>query len=236
MSFVPIKGFEGYYSINSDGVVLNHKVNKEGVPTKVIGKPHHAKRVVLRIPYHDSVNLRIDKLVAEHFLKKTNELRYLHNLSGDPNDYSVSNLEYKDYVQSDSAIEPTLLRELALQYINGTKTTKQLAEMANTDNTNVSTKIKEWCIENGLEDKYNERAMSNRDNAVKMTGTNTGKPVAKFSKDGKYISKYRTVTVAAKANNIAVPTLSAALDLKHRTAGGFRWRSLSKILPLVLKS
>lgn len=235
MTFVPIKGFEGYYSINSDGVVLNHKVNKEGVPTKVIGKPHHAKRVVLRIPYHDSVNLRIDQLVAEHFLKKTNELRYLHNLSGDPNDYSVSNLEYKDYVQSDSAIEPTLLRELALQYINGTKTTKQLAEMANTDNTNVSTKIKEWCIENGLEDKYNERAMSNRDNAVKMTGTNTGKPVAKFSKDGKYISKYRTVTVAAKANNIAVPTLSAALDLKHRTAGGFRWRSLSKILPLVLK-
>lgn len=235
MTFVPIKGFEGYYSINSDGVVLNHKVNKEGVPNKVVGKPHHAKRVVLRIPYHDSVNLRIDQLVAEHFLKKTNELRYLHNLSGDPNDYSVSNLEYKDYVQSDSAIEPTLLRELALQYINGTKTTKQLAEMANTDNTNVSTKIKEWCIENGLEDKYNERAMSNRDNAVKMTGTNTGKPVAKFSKDGKYISKYRTVTIAAKANNIAVPTLSAALDLKHRTAGGFRWRSLSKMLPLVLK-
>lgn len=236
MSFVPIKGFEGYYSINSDGVVLNHKVNKEGVPIKVIGKPHHAKRVVLRIPYHDSVNVRLDQLVAEHFLKKTNELRYLHNLSGDPNDYSVSNLEYKDYVQSAATIEPTLLKELSLQYINGFKTTKQLAEIANTDNTNVSTKIKEWCIENGLEDKHNERAMSNRDNAVKMTGTNAGKPVAKFSKDGKYISKYCTVTVAAKANNIAVPTLSAALDLKHRTAGGFRWRSLSKILPLVLKS
>ena len=236
MSFVPIKGFEGYYSINSDGVVLNHKVNKEGVPIKVIGKPHHAKRVVLRIPYHDSVNLRIDQLVAEHFLKKTIELRYLHNLSGDPNDYSVSNLGYKDYVQSAAAIEPVLLKELSLQYINGINTTSQLAEIANTDNTNVSTKIKEWCIENGLEDKYNERAMSNRDNAVKMTGTNTGKPVAKFSKDGKYISEYRTVTVAAKANNIAVPTLSAALDLKHRTAGGFRWRSLSKMLPLVLKN
>lgn len=235
MSFVPIKGFEGYYSINSDGVVLNHKVNKEGVPIKVIGKPHHTKRVVLRIPYHDSVNLRIDQLVAEHFLKKTNELRYLHNLSGDPNDYSVSNLEYKDYVQSAAAIEPTLLRELALQYINGTKTTKQLAEMANTDNTNVSTKIKEWCIGNGIEDKYNERAMSNRDNAVKMTGTNTGKPVAKFTKDGKYITGYHTVTIAAKANNIAVPTLSAALDLKHRSAGGFRWKSLSKMFPLVLE-
>ena len=236
MSFVPIKGFEGYYSINSDGVVLNHKVNKEGVPIKVIGKPHHAKRVVLRIPYHDSVNLRIDQLVAEHFLKKTIELRYLHNLSGDPNDYSVSNLEYKDYVQSAATIEPILLKELSLQYINGFKTTKQLAEIANTGNTNMSVKIKDWCVENGLEDKYNKRAMSNRDNAVKMTGTNAGKAVVKFSKEGKYISEYRTVTIAARYNNIAVPTLSAALDLKHRTAGGFRWRSLSKILPLVLKS
>lgn len=235
MTFVPIKGFEGYYSINSDGVVLNHKVNKEGVPIKVIGKPHHAKRVVLRIPYHDSVNVRLDKLVAEHFLKKTNELRYLHNLSGDLNDYSVSNLEYKDYVQSVAAIEPALLKELSLQYINGFKTTKQLAEMANTVADNVSSKVKAWCIENGLEDKYIKRAMSNRDNAVKMTGTNAGKAVVKFSKDGEYITEYRTVTIAAKANNIAVPTLSAALDLKHRTAGGFRWRSLSKMLPLVLK-
>ena len=235
MSFVPIKGFEDYYSINSDGVVLNHKVNKEGEPIKVIGKPHHAKRVVLRIPYHDSVNLRIDQLVAEHFLKKSNELRYLHNLSGDPNDYSVSNLEYKNYVQSDAAIEPTLLKELSLLYINGFKTTKQLAEIANTGDTNMSVKIKEWCKENGLEDKYNKRAMSNRDNAVKMTGTNSGKPVVKFSKDGEYITEYRTVTIAANDNSIAVPTLSAALDLKHRTAGGFRWRSLSKMLPLVLK-
>lgn len=234
MTFVPIKGFEEYYSINSDGVVLNHKVNKEGVPIKVIGKPHHAKRVVLRIPYHPSVNLRIDQLVAEHFLKKTNELRYLHNLSGDPNDFSVGNLEYKDYVQSDSAIEPDLLKELALQYINGTKTTEQLAEMANTFRYNASSRIRTWCIENGLEEEYKKRAMSNRDNAVKMTGTNLGKPVVKFSKDGKYIAEYRTVTVAAKANNIAVPTLSAALDLKHRTAGGYRWRSLSKMLPLVL--
>ena len=233
MSFVPIKGFEGYYSINSDGVVLNHKVNKEGVPIKVIGKPHHAKRVVLRIPYHDSVNIRLDKLVAEHFLKKTNELRYLHNLSGDPNDYSVSNLEYKDYVQSDSAIEPTLLKELSLQYINGLKTIKQLAEMANTFAYNASSRIKTWCIENGLEEEYKQRATSNRDNAVKMTGTNMGKAVAKFSKEGEYITEYRTVTDAAKANNIAVPTISAALDLKHRTAGGFRWRSVSKILPLV---
>lgn len=235
MSFVPIKGFEGYYSINSDGVVLNHKVNKEGVPIKVIGKPHHAKRVVLRIPYQDSVNVRLDKLVAEHFLKKTNELRYLHNLSGDPNDYSASNLEYKNYVQSVAAIEPALLKELSLQYINGFKTTKQLAEIANTGDTNMSVKIKEWCIENGIEDKYNKRAMSNRDNAVKMTGTNAGKAVVKFTKDGKYITEYRTVTIAARYNNIAVPTLSAALDLKHRTAGGFRWRSLSKMLPLVLK-
>lgn len=235
MSFVPIKGFEGYYSINSDGVVLNHKVNKEGVPIKIIGKPHHAKRVVLRIPYHDSVNIRIDQLVAEHFLKKTNELRYLHNLSGDLNNYSVSNLEYKDYVQSAAAIEPALLKELSLQYINGFKTTKQLAEIANTIPDNISSKLKEWCKENGLEDKYNKRAMSNRDNAVKMTGTNAGKAVVKFSKEGDYITEYRTVTVAARANNIAVPTLSAALDLKHRTAGGFRWRSLSKMLPLVLK-
>lgn len=235
MSFVPIKGFEGYYSINSDGVVLNHKENKEGVPVKVIGKPHHAKRVVLRLPYQDSVNVRLDQLVAEHFLKKTKELRYLHNLSGDPNDYSASNLEYKNYVQSVAAIEPTLLKELSLQYINGLKTTSQLAEIADTGNTNMSVKIKEWCIENGLADKYTKRAMANRDNAVKMTGTNAGKAVVKFSKDGKYITEYRTVTIAARANNIAVPTLSAALDKKHRTAGGFRWRSLSKMLPLVLK-
>lgn len=235
MSFVPIKGFEGYYSINSDGVVLNHKENKEGVPITVIGKPHHAKRVVLRLPYQDAVNVRLDQLVAEHFLEKTRELRYLHNLSGDPNDYSASNLEYKNYVQSVAAIEPTLLKEISLLYINGFKTTKQLAEMADTNADNVSAKVKAWCMENGLEDKYNKRAMANRDNAVKMTGTNAGKPVVKFSKDGEYITEYRTVTIAAKANNIAVPTLSAALDLKHRTAGGYRWRSLSKMLPLVLK-
>lgn len=235
MSFVPIKGFEGYYSINSDGVVLNHKEDKEGVPVKVIGKPHHAKRVVLRLPYQDSVNVRLDQLVAEHFLEKTRELRYLHNLSGDPNDYSASNLEYKSYVQSVAAIEPTLLKEISLLYINGFKTTKELAEMADTNPDNVSAKVKEWCMENDLEDKYNKRAMSNRDNAVKMTGTNAGKPVVKFSKDGEYITEYRTVTIAARANNIAVPSLSAALDLKHRTAGGYRWRSLSKMLPLVLK-
>lgn len=235
MSFVPIKGFEGYYSINSKGVILNHKVNKKGVPIKVLGKPHHAKRVALRLPYHEAVNLRLDQLVAEHFLKKTNELRYLHNLSGDPNDYSVSNLEYKNYVQSVTVIEPSLLKELSLQYLNGYKRMSQLAEIANTGKTNITVNIKEWCIENGVEDQYIKRAIFNRDNAVRKTGLNTAKAVVKFSKDGKYITEYRTVTLAARYNNITAATLSAALDLKHRTAGGYRWRSLSKILPLVLK-
>lgn len=233
MSFVPVKGYEGYYLINTDGVVLNIKQQPEGVPIKRIGKPQHAKRVILRLPYKESHNMRLDTLVADNFLTKTPENRYLHNISGDLNDCSVSNLIYRNYVQSKASIEPLLLKEMVDLYLKGAKSTVQLAALANTDPTNTSTKIKEWCIINGLEKEYLKRATSNRDEAVKHTGTNQGKEVAQFTLDDIFIGTYKTVTLAANAVGIGVPTLSIALDQRTRSAGGYRWKSLSKILPRI---
>lgn len=231
MSFVPVKGYEGYYLINRDGVVLNIKRDPKGVPITRVGKPHHAKRVCLRIPHEGSDNLRLDTLVATAFLGKTDRNKYLHNISGDLNDCSVDNLEYREYIQSNASIEPSLLKLMAYHYLKGNKTTKELAELANTKPTNASNKIKEWCNINGLKDEYIKRATANRDNAVKHTGTNQGKKVAQFNLDGIFLKSYKTVTIAAKSVGISVPTLSSALDQRTRTAGGFRWKSLSKILP-----
>lgn len=231
MSFVPIKGYEGYYLINRDGVVLNIKRDPNGIPITRIGKPHHAKRVCLRIPYEGSDNIRLDTLVATTFLGKTDRNKYLHNISGDVNDCSVDNLEYRDYIQSSASIEPTLLKKMAYLYLKGMNTTAELAELANTDATNASLKIKEWCRINSLSTEYRIRAAHNRDSAVQFTGTNLGKPVAQFSTEGVFIRKHDTVTKAANYIGLSVPTVSLSLDKHTRTAGGYKWRSLSKILP-----
>lgn len=228
--FVPLKGYEQYYSINKHGVVLNHKKNSKGEPINIVGKPHHSKRVVLRRPYEDSSNVRLDRLVAEHFLERTHTNRYLHNISGDPNDYSADNLEYRHYVQSDAAIEPALLKEISLLYINGLKNTNELAEIAGTNSTNASQKIKEWCTENLIKHQYEARAKINLYKVFRMATTSTGKSIAQFR--GKVLIRtFDTVTAAATHVDKAVPTVSAALDKPTRTAGGYTWRSLSKILP-----
>lgn len=54
------------------------------------------------------------------------------------------------------------------------------------------------------------------------------KKVDKFSLEGKYVDTYNSIAEAGKLNNIPKYNISACLNKRQHTAGGYRWEYASK--------
>jgi len=50
------------------------------------------------------------------------------------------------------------------------------------------------------------------------------RPVSKFSKDGKFIESFRSISNAARRHHVSRESISCAVSGKQKTAAGFIWR------------
>lgn len=49
-------------------------------------------------------------------------------------------------------------------------------------------------------------------------------PVVQYDDDGNYVAVYRSISEAAKINNLFITNIGESVRNPHRRAGGFRWR------------
>lgn len=91
--FIPIKGYEQYYSISRTGEVMSHFygiILKHGMAS---GYP----RVQLYRPGKKKPKSHlIHRLLAEHFISNPNQLPYVNHINGDTSDFRIANLEWVD--------------------------------------------------------------------------------------------------------------------------------------------
>lgn len=156
MTFKDIPYLPGF-AISKDGEVLNQTtghllkiqhVGKARVAISILGKKH---------------NFRVDKLVADTYLDKDPRNRYLHNISGDPTDVSVENLEYRDYPENAKAIPDNDVYKLVLEYLNHERTLDQMAEHYGISRATVNVYIRDYCEENNLVPQYKARVQANKE-------------------------------------------------------------------------
>jgi hypothetical protein len=88
--FVPIRGFEGLYSVNQNGDVRSERSGKLFAKCK---NSHGYATVILR---KDGIShsKKVHRLVAETFLQNPEKKRDVNHIDGDKSNNEVSNLEW----------------------------------------------------------------------------------------------------------------------------------------------
>lgn len=110
----PIKNYEGYYEINTDGVIrsLDRFVNNNGTQVEIKGvirKPYIQGCGYLQIELcknNKRSKLYIHRLVAKHFVKNPNNFSEVNHIDGNKNNNNYLNLEWVSRKQNyDHAIK-----------------------------------------------------------------------------------------------------------------------------------
>lgn len=91
-SYIPIPGYEGYYSISEQGEVLSHFYR---IPLKH-GMASGYPRVRLYKPGGKAKTHLIHRLLAEIFIPNPASLPMVNHINGDTTDFSLVNLEWVD--------------------------------------------------------------------------------------------------------------------------------------------
>ncbi|RYF29600.1 MAG: hypothetical protein EOO17_00860 [Chloroflexi bacterium] len=91
--YVPIKGFEPYYSINREGEILSHRF---GLPLKHNLSTDYP-RVTLYKPGVRGKTKSIHRLLCEHFIKNPKNLPLVNHINGNTNDFRLNNLEWASH-------------------------------------------------------------------------------------------------------------------------------------------
>lgn len=90
IGFIPVKGYEGYYSINKEGDVVS---SYYGITLKH-GESAGYPRVTLYKPGKRGKGKTIHRLLAEHFIPNPDNLPQVNHIDGDRYNFSLDNLEW----------------------------------------------------------------------------------------------------------------------------------------------
>lgn len=222
-----IKGYEGLYTISKDGVIYSIL---RGVVINRINNPRSKLARVNLSCYGVMENKRVDALLAEAWLDNPHNYRYLHFKTCDRTNVSLDNLEYLPYPPISRGIPDCHLKEICKAYINNQVKVKDLCAKYGLRNTSISNALRKWASLNGLEEEYRATVVNNLQTIINGVRPLPVRKVARYDTEGNLLAKYPTIKAAGIANNINASGISQVLDKPNRKAGGFIWKSLSKVV------
>jgi predicted DNA-binding protein YlxM (UPF0122 family) len=229
---VPIKGFEGKYTISNYGQIFSIKSQqylKCGICTS--GYPI-AK---LFISYDSVTNkrlykyVRVHRLVAEHFLDNLENKPCINHKDGNKLNNLVQNLEYCSHKENSlhafttgltpkkqRKLTPEQIQECVQQYKSGI-TIKEMTHKFNVSRN----AIEKYVLK--AEDLQNARQLQ-----LQLRGKNTGKQlsisVQQYTKEGVFIKSWESMIKAAKSLGVNPGNISNVISGRQKSAGGFLWK------------
>lgn len=222
--FVPIKGYEGDYEINNQGIVRSLKPRNEGMHMARIGKPGNAVRVNLSNKTHKTESYRLDALMAKHFVPNPNGYKYLHNLSGDKSDLSHTNYEYREYPPRRHTYSREKIEELSREYLNSDVSIEQFAKKFDVASKTLRGYIVEWCEDNGFKEEYLVRVEDTMQKTITENRLDRATPVSQHNSKGVLLRSYRSLTEAHRVTGIPIPSIYRSAHNPVHRAGGFIWK------------
>lgn len=225
--FVPIKDYETQYEISDEGVIrcIGRFTRKEFL-SATGAQRGYALRVSLNKPGNRVTSYRLDKLVAEHHVPNPNKYRYVHNISGDKNDVSAANLEYRNYPPTRSVYTQAEIAEIAKNYLdNVDEPFTTYAKRFKLSSGMLRRYVQDWADENGRGEEYTEKMSANRATSVDSARAHILKPVLQYTPEGVFLREFPSVSAAANSIGVTKSTLSRSINkTSHILLGGFKWK------------
>lgn len=226
-NFKPVKGFEDEYLISDTGIVKCIRKSRRKDYIDPVGAARgHALRVTLHHAGHSNRCYRLDRLVAEHFVPNPHKYKYLHNISGDKNDVSASNLEFREYPPTRSKYTKPEIAEIAKNYLDNTDVPfTTYAKQFGLSSNMLRHYVIEWAKDNDRMEDYEERMYVNRANCIGTARTHIIKPVIQYNLNGTMLKTYPSLIAAAVAVGIDSSNLSRNVNSTTLTkVGGYKWK------------
>lgn len=222
--FVPIIGYGDKYVINNKGIVKNLCKPPGNNRLRIVGLD---KGQSLRVNLshggtHES--LRLDMLVAYHFVENPHNYRYINNISGDKSDVSADNLEYVEHPVTTSLMTAKAVEEMALAYLESDEVFSDFASRYSIKTATARKYVVEWCTNNDRLKEYREQTHKRQIEFLNTRKTEAYKPVIRCTKAGVPIEEYPSISAAARDMGCKVSSISRALGAHYRTSGGFKWK------------
>lgn len=241
-NFVDIQGYEGLYKVNNRGEVLSVRSMK----LLKAGKNSHGYMNIALTKDGKSKTHKIHRLVAIAFIPNPNNYPYINHKDEDKTNNNVENLEWcthKYNLNYGTAIErrsksikenPLKQRKAVIQLsldgklISEYRSTKEASEKTDIDRRQISRAINHvgkqahgflWVLKENY-CKEVDYAKLHKEESIHPKP----KQIAQYTKDGKFIKAWSSITEAHISLGIGFSALSSCLHGKYSHAGGFIWK------------
>lgn len=226
-----VEGFEGFYAVNELGKVLS-KHNKG----KILNPIKHSRGYLYVNLYSPTKKRRafVHRLVLESFSPTDNVGLEVNHIDGNKHNNSLENLEWvtprenvKHARENDLLTQVTPVNQYTL---NG----KFLNSFPSISKASESTEVGYSVIRGAIRGTHKSAGgflwrktrMVNSDLVIteRISGTkNNEKPVMQFSKDGRFLRRFKSIAEASKQTGIGYAAVAKCVSGVNRTSGGYLW-------------
>lgn len=211
-----IDGFEGLYAVSSKGRVMNLK---SGKVLKNKSNNHGYPYVALPKGDGKSKNMLVHRLVAQAFIPNPLNLPEVNHRNEIKTDNDVNNLEWvsrSENVRYSIYKQSCRINQLSLdgEFINQWDSSKQIERELGFDHGYIIACCK---------GKYNQAYGFRWEYADGLNQQRQNRPVAALTKDGEFVSEYKSAAEASRCLKICVQAIHFCLKGTCKSTHGLRF-------------